>query len=409
MSTDGLVIIGASVAGAKAAEAARAEGWSGPIRLVGQEDHLPYERPPLSKGVLIGREQPRVANVHAGAFYTANEIDLLLGTAATAIDLADKTVTLDAGRQLKFDRLVLATGSSARRLPIPGADLPEVHTLRTVDDALLLRDQFLPGRRIGIVGGSWIGTEVAACARQRGCEVVVADPLQALLERVLGREVGHFYEAVHRAKGVELRLGTGITGIQGREHVEGMEFDDGTWVEADLIVFGVGVQPNVALAADAGLDIGEGVLVDASLATSHPDVFAAGDIANEEHPLIGRRVRIEHWANAQNQGLTAGANAAGASITYDRIPYFYSDQYETSMEYSGWPVEWDSVAFLGDPADGAFVAFYLSGDRLVGGINVNIWDVNEHVQRLIRDGGPVVVEMLTDADVDPSDWTTSGG
>lgn len=406
MNADGLVIIGGSLAGAKAAEAARAEGWSGAIRLVGMESHLPYERPPLSKGVLIGRDEPSSAEVQPGSFYVTNEIDLLLGTAATAVDLGDMTVELDGGRRLRFDRLVLATGSTVRSLRIDGAGLPEVHTLRTLDDALALRDELLPGRRVAVVGGSWIGTEVAACARQRGCDVVIGEPMQTLLERALGAEVGQYYGELHRFHGVRLRLGLGVERIEGRDHVEGLRFADGTRVEADLVVIGVGVRPDIQLAVAAGLDTAQGVLVDASLASSHPDVFVAGDIAEAQHPVIGQRVRVEHWANALNQGLTAGANAAGASKIYDRIPYFYSDQYDSSMEYSGWPIPWDRVEFRGDPSDAAFVAFYLQGDRLVGGANVNVPEVNQHVQRLIRDGGAVDVEQLTDVAVDPSEWAS---
>jgi 3-phenylpropionate/trans-cinnamate dioxygenase ferredoxin reductase subunit len=312
---------------------------------------------------------------------------------------------LDGGRRLRFDRLVLATGSSARSLPIPGADLPEVHTLRTLDDALALRDQMLPGCRVAVVGGSWIGTEVAACARQRGCEVVIGEPMHSLLERVLGTEVGQYYGELHRAHGVQLQLGIGVERIEGRDRVEGVRFADGSMIDADLVVIGVGVRPEIQLAVMAGLEADQGVLVDASLASSHPDVFAAGDIAEAQHPVIGRRVRVEHWANALNQGLTAGANAAGASKTYDRIPYFYSDQYDSSMEYSGWPIPWDRVVFRGDTSDGAFVAFYLKDDRLIGGANVNVAGVNEHVQRLIHDGGAVQVEQLADTNVDPAAWT----
>jgi 3-phenylpropionate/trans-cinnamate dioxygenase ferredoxin reductase subunit len=408
MGTDGLVIIGASLAGAKAAEAARAEGWSGPIRLVGSEAHLPYDRPPLSKGVLMGRDQPSHAQLQPGTFYVTNEIDLLLGTTATSLDLADRRVELEGGRRLQFDRLVLATGSSPRMIPIPGADLPEVLTLRTLDDALALRDQLVPGRRLGVVGGSWIGTEVAACARARGCEVFIGEPMQSLLERVLGTEVGGYYGDLHVSNGVQLQLGTGVEGIEGRDHVEGVRFADGSVLDADLVVIGVGVRPEIQLAQAAGLETDQGVLVDSLLASSHPDVFAAGDIAQADHPVIGRRVRVEHWANALNQGLTAGANAAGASRSYDRIPYFYSDQYDSSMEYSGWPVPWERVAFRGEPADGAFVAFYLVGEQLVAGANVNVDGVNEHVQRLIRSGGAVDVDQLADTDVEPSAWKVRG-
>jgi 3-phenylpropionate/trans-cinnamate dioxygenase ferredoxin reductase subunit len=288
---------------------------------------------------------------------------------------------------------------------VPGSDLPEVFTLRSMADMLALRDHLLPGRRVAVVGGSWIGTEVAACARQRGCEVTIGEPMQSLLERVLGAEVGRYYGSLHESKGVTLRLGVGVEGYEGRDHVEGVRLADGTVVEADLIVVGVGVRPNLELAQAAGLDVEDGVLVDATLASSHPDVFAAGDIASQQHPVIDRRVRVEHWASALNQGRVAGANAAGAGEVYDRIPYFFSDQYESSMEYSGWPVPWEEVVFRGKPADGEFVAFYLGDGRVLAGANVNVDGVNEHVQRLIRAGRVADVDALTDPDVDPADWS----
>jgi len=407
MSSDGLVIVGASVAGANAAQAARIAGWSEPIRLVGKEGLLPYERPPLSKAVLIGRAAPSVAQVYPGRFYATNEIDLLLGSTATTLSLADRTVELEGGRRLRFERVVLATGSSPRMLPAPGPELLGVHTLRSMDDMLALRDELLPGRRVGIVGGSWIGTEVASSARQRGCEVVIAGPMHTLLERVLGGEVGRYYENLHRSHGVEFRLGVGVAGLDGRDRVERVRLADGTTAEVDLVVIGVGVRPNIELAVAAGLDTDKGVLVDGRLASSHRDVFAAGDIAEAQHPTLGRRVRVEHWANALNQGSVAGANAAGASKVFDEVPYFFSNQYDSSMEYSGWPLPWDRVVLRGDPADGAFVAFYLNEGKLVGGANVNIGGVNEHVQRLLREGGAVDVTQLADPDVGPSEWRTS--
>jgi 3-phenylpropionate/trans-cinnamate dioxygenase ferredoxin reductase subunit len=404
VNTDGIVVIGASLAGAKAAEGARAHGWDGPIRLVGAEPHLPYERPPLSKGVLLGKDPPSSTFVHDPGYEVGEQIDLLLGAEAERVDLEEHTVTLAGGRRLTYDKLVLATGSSPRRLDLPGADLPEVFMLRSLDDALAIRDRLLPGRRVAVVGASWIGTEVAACARQRDADVAMIDPLSTPLERVLGPEVGEFFASLHAAHGVELHLGVGVDGYEGDDHVTGVRLGDGSVVEADTIVVGVGVTPNLDLARGAGLEVDKGVLVDGELRASHPDVYAAGDIAEQLHPVLGERVRVEHWANALNQGVTAGANAAGKDETYERIPYFFSDQYDMGMEYSGWPVPWDQVVFRGDPAGGAFVAFYLRGDRVVGGANINVWDVNEHVQALIRADRAVEPKVLADPDVAPDDW-----
>ncbi len=402
-----MIIVGASLAGAKAAEGARSEGWTRPIRLVGAEPYLPYERPPLSKGVLTGGKAPSTAAVHDGDFYVTNKIDVLLGVAATRIDLADRRIELHGGRDLHFAKLILATGSSPRRLTGEGAELPEVFYLRTLDDCLALRDRLIPGTRVAVIGASWIGTEVAACARQRGCEVAVIDPLSTPLERVLGPDVGRFFAELHRGHGVELHLGAQVDAIEGSDHVSGVRLSAGTVIPADVVVVGIGVTPNIDVARDCGLAVDHGVLVDASLATSHPDVYAAGDIAEATNPAFGGgRVRVEHWANALNQGLMAGSNAAGATGQFERIPYFYSDQYDMGMEYSGWPTAWDSVAFRGNPDDGAFVAFYLRDGRVIGGANVNVWDVNEHVQRLIRAGTAVDPERLTDLDVSPEAWTS---
>ncbi|MGO9342909.1 MAG: NAD(P)/FAD-dependent oxidoreductase [Acidimicrobiales bacterium] len=405
MSGDELVIVGASLAGAKAAEGARAKGWIGPVRLVGTEPHVPYERPPLSKDVLIGRKPPASASVHDGSFYVNEEIDLLLGAAVTRIDLGDHSVELDGGRRLQFAKIILATGSSPRHLGPANSQLPEVLYLRTVDDCLALQDRLMPGTRIAVIGASWIGTEVASCARQRGCDVVMIDPFSTPLERVLGPEVGRFFAELHRSHEVKMRLGTGVEAIEGSDHVTGVRLADGSLITADTVVVGIGVTPNIELARDAGLSVAGGVLVNSALVTSHPDVYAVGDIAEAEHPTFGGRIRVEHWANALNQGLAAGSNAAGAVEFYDRIPYFFSDQYDTGMEYSGWPEPWDDVVFRGDPDQGKFVAFYLHDGRVVGAANINVRDVNEHVQAVLRQGGAVDLNLLTDPSVSPEEWT----
>jgi 3-phenylpropionate/trans-cinnamate dioxygenase ferredoxin reductase component len=405
MSDDGLVIVGASLGGAKAAEGARSQGWTRPIRLVGAEPHMPYERPPISKDVLIGRNAPLTAGVHDTGYYVDNDIDLLLGGTASRIDLTERTVELNGERKLHFAKLILATGSSPRRLSLTNAELPEVFYLRTLDDSLALRDRLLPGSRLAVMGASWIGTEVASSARQRGTDVTMIDPLSTPLERVLGPEVGRFFAELHRSHGVDMRMEVGVDAIEGSDHVTGVRLSDGTVISADTVVVGIGVIPNIELARDAGLSVEGGVLVDSGLVTSHPDVYAVGDVAEAEHPTFAGRIRVEHWANALNQGLAAGSNAAGAKVIFDRIPYFYSDQYDMGMEYSGWPVPWDDVAFRGEPDEGKFVAFYLKDGRVVGGANINVWDVNEHVQELIRAGGPADLDVLTDPGVSPDQWT----
>jgi len=402
--SDGIVIVGGGLAGAKAAEGAREAGWEGPITLIGAEPYLPYERPPLTKGLLQGGDGPEAAFVHPDGWDAEHGVELRLGVRAASIDPDAHIVTTEGGRTVPFSKLVLATGSAARRPELPGADLPEVFTVRTMSDSLALRERLRPGARLAIVGSSWIGAETAASARQRGAEVTLVGRGAELLERVLGREIGAFFSRIHREHGVDLRLGLDATAIEGGDHVTGLRLSDGSLVEVDTVVLGIGADPSTGLAEAAGLAVDHGVLADERLATSHPDVLVAGDIANAQHPVLGRRLRIEHWANALEQGLAAGRNAAGADRPYELLPFFFSDQYDTGMEYSGWPVSFDEVVFRGSPDDGEFVAFQLADGVVVGGANVNVWDVNEHVQALLRAARPVRREVLADPGVDPADW-----
>ena len=401
--SDAIVIIGGGLAGAKAAEGAREAGWSGPIRLIGTEPYLPYERPPLSKGVLRGDDGPQAALVAKDGWAQAHEVELLLGAPAESIDLAARSVRLGA-TDLAYSRLVLATGSIAGHPPIKGSGLPGTFVLRTLDDALALRDRLLPGTRVAVVGSSWIGTEVAAVATERGAEVTLLGHGEVPLERVLGAEVGAFYARIHAEHGARLRLGPRVEAIDGDDAVEGVRLADGTRLDADVVVFGTGVRPDLRLAKDAGLRTDGGVLADDRLRASDRHVFVAGDIAEAEHPILGARVRVEHWGNALNQGLAAGANAAGADRPYDLLPYFFSDQYDVGMEYSGWPVEFDEIVIRGSLDDGEFVAFQLRDGIVVGGANVNVWDVNEGVQALVRLAAPVRREVLADPEVGPEEW-----
>jgi 3-phenylpropionate/trans-cinnamate dioxygenase ferredoxin reductase subunit len=395
-----VVIVGASLAGAKVAENLRTEGFDGPIRLIGKEAHLPYERPPLSKEVLQGKADMTKPRVLDDAYYAANEIDLLLGIEAVALDLAEKTVELAGGRRVGFGTLVLATGSSVRHLSVPGSDLANIHYLRTLDDSIALRDALRPGCRLVVIGGSWIGTEVASSARIRGADVVMIDRNVHPLDHIFGPEMGAFFADLHHGHGVDLRPQSEVDRIEGDSQVQAVVLKDGTRIEADVVVAGIGVTPNVDLAADAELEVDNGVLVDDYLRTSHPSVYAIGDIANQMHPLLKQRVRVEHWSNALNQGIATGRNIAGNENVYQRVPFFFSDQYDMGMEYAGWPVSWERVVFRGDPAGGAFLAFFMDGDHVVGGANVNLWDINPQIQTLIRTATQVKDEALADPDVD---------
>jgi 3-phenylpropionate/trans-cinnamate dioxygenase ferredoxin reductase subunit len=399
MATDQpYVIVGASLAGAKAAETLREEGFDGRLVLIGDEPDRPYERPPLTKDYLRGESPREKAFVHPHAFYRQHDIELMTETTVTALDPARARVVLDEGAELGYDRLLLTTGAEPRRLSLPGADLDGIHYLRTLADCDTLRERLDTGGRVVVIGSGWIGAEFAASARQRGAEVTVIDPVSVPLERVLGPEVGAVYRDVHRDHGVQLLLGTGVEGFHGDGSVQRVRTSDGRTLECDFVVVGIGVMPRVELAERAGLKTDDGIVVDQALATSAPRVHAAGDVANAWHPFYERHVRVEHWANALNQGLAAARAMLGQAVSYDRLPYFFSDQYDVGMEYSGFATEWDEVVFRGDPASREFIAFWLSEQRVVAGMNVNVWDVNEHVQALVRSRRIIDVALLVDPD-----------
>jgi 3-phenylpropionate/trans-cinnamate dioxygenase ferredoxin reductase component len=397
MSKKTFVIVGASLAGAKAAGELRERGFDGRIVLVGAETERPYERPPLTKDYLRGESEREKAYVYEEGFYASQEIELRLGAVAESIDPDASTVTLDGGEQLAYDSLLLTTGAQPRRLTVPGADLEGVHYLRTLADCDVLRERLRSGQgRVAVVGAGWIGSEFAASARQSGLEVTVIDPLDLPNVRIFGPEIGAFYRDVHLSHGVEMVLGDGVDALEGEGSVSAVRTSSGRRVECDFVVVGIGVEPRAALGHAAGLTVENGIQVNAGLRTSAPNVFAAGDVANAWHPFYERHLRVEHWANALNQGPAAARAMLGDAVSYDRIPYFFSDQYDVGMEYSGYATEWDEVVFRGDRAGGEFVAFWLAEGRVVGGMNVNVWDVNEHVQALIRSRQPVDGEVLRD-------------
>jgi 3-phenylpropionate/trans-cinnamate dioxygenase ferredoxin reductase subunit len=400
MSTDQtFVIVGASLAGAKAAETLRAEGYDGRLLLIGAEAERPYERPPLSKDYLRGEVGREKVYVHEEGFYAEHDIELRLARTAVGLDASARELTLDDGERLRYERLLLTTGAEPRRLPIPGAELDGVLYLRSVGDSDALRERLERGGSVVVVGAGWIGAEVAASARQRGLEVTVVDPLSVPLERVLGAEVGAVYRDIHVDHGVQMLPGTGVAAFEGDASVERVRTDDGRALACDFVVIGVGVQPRIRLAAGAGIAIEDGILVDEHLQTSVPGVFAAGDVANAYHPLYRERVRVEHWANALHQGPAAARAMLGQPAAYDRVPYFFSDQYDLGMEYAGFAREWDRVVFRGDPAKREFIAFWMVGDRVVAGMNVNVWDVTDAIQRLIRERVAVDDRRLADPGV----------
>jgi 3-phenylpropionate/trans-cinnamate dioxygenase ferredoxin reductase component len=393
------LIVGASLTGAKAAETLRAEGFTGRVVLVGAEDERPYERPPLSKEYLRGEADRDKVYVHEAGFYAEQDIELRLGRTARELDTTAREVTLDDGDRLHYDALLLATGAEPRLLPIPGADLEGIHYLRTVGDSDELRARLDGGGSVVVIGAGWIGAEVAASARQRGLDVTVVEPASVPLERVLGTEVGAIYRDVHADQGVQMLLGTGVESFEGTGSVERVRTSDGRELDCDLVVVGVGVAPRTQLAEQAGLAVDNGILVDEHLQTGVPGVFAAGDVANAHHPFYGERVRVEHWANALHQGPVAARGMLGRPEAFDRLPYFFSDQYDVGMEYSGFARSWERVVFRGDPAGREFVAFWMQGDQVVAGMNVNVWDVADPIRRIISERVPVSDQQLADPDV----------
>jgi 3-phenylpropionate/trans-cinnamate dioxygenase ferredoxin reductase component len=398
MDDRAFVIVGAGLAGAKAAGELRERGFDGRVVLVSAESEVPYERPPLSKDYMQGKSEKTDAQVYPPAFYDEQQIDRLAGVSATGVDAVASTVRLSDGSVISFDKLLLATGSEPRRLEVPGAGLAGVFTLRTFDDADAIRSAATAGSRVVVVGSGWIGSEVAASLRQGDVEVTVIDPVKLPNERIFGPEIGAFYRDVHVQHGVKMRLGEDVQALVGDDHVRAVRTGTGDEIDTDFVVVGVGVEPRVQLASEAGLEVDNGVLVSETLQTSAGDIFAAGDIANQQHPFYGRRVRVEHWSTALNQGPAAAGAMLGDTTPYDRIPYFFSDQYDVGMEYSGYATEWDTVVFRGDRDGGEFIAFWIADGRVLAGMNVNVWDVNEHVQALIRSRAQIDLEALVDTD-----------
>ncbi|MBO3084251.1 NAD(P)/FAD-dependent oxidoreductase [Cellulomonas fengjieae] len=403
-----VAVVGAGLAGAKTVEGLRRRGYDGRIVLLGAEKERPYERPALSKGYLQGSDERDSVFVHPADWYAAHDVELREGTAVDAIDLRAGEVVDASGTRTGWDHLVLATGSEPRRLQVPGAGLDGVVHLRTLADSERLRALLTAGRRVVVVGGGWIGLEVAAAARAAGCEVsvVVRDPLP--LARVLGPELAAMFADLHRENGVDLRSRTEVSAVvpagEGA-HVGSVELDDGTSIEADVVVVGIGAAPRVGLARSAGLHVEDGVVVDAHLRSSDPRVLAVGDIARAQHPFLGTHVRVEHWANALNQPATAAASIMGADEPYDRLPYFFTDQFDLGMEYVGHVGlhGYHEVVVRGDLSSRTLIAFWRRDGRLLAAMNVNVWGVVDDVQALIRSRTVIDSARLADPDVPLAD------
>ena len=394
------IIVGASLAGAKAAETLREDGFEGEIVLIGEEPVRPYERPPLSKDYLQGKAGVDKVFVHDDSYYADHDIELRLSSTVKALDLQNKEMLLASGELLGYDAALLSMGSTPRRITVPGSELAGIHYLRSLADSDRLRSAIGGAKRVVVIGAGWIGCEVAASARQLGAEVAMVEVGRLPLERVLGPELGRFYRDVHAEHGVELHLGVEVDSFYGTGSVDGVRLGDGTSVSGDVMVVGVGVAPRIELAESAGIALDNGIVTDAHLATSAPGVFAAGDVANAWHPVFDRYIRLEHWSSALNQGPVAAKNMLGMPTTYERIPYFFSDQYDIGMEYAGFAPEWDEVVLRGDPAGREFIAFWLKDGRLVAGMNVNIWDVSKTIAAIVASKRPVDRAALIDPATD---------
>jgi len=402
-SEHGIVIVGGGLAGARAAEGARAAGYREPVRIVAGEDHLPYIRPPLSKEFLNGSAGLETVDVHPADWYAEHEVEVLRGIRATSLDLPAHRVRLDDGRDLAYDRLLLATGSAPRPWPGAGAELSGVHVLRTIEDSVALKALLEPGgRRIVLIGSGWIGLEVAAAARGYGNDVTVVTPDEVPLQAAIGPVAGEVFARLHREHGVELRMSTKVDGIVGADgRATGVALAGGDVVPADAVIVGIGAVPQTRLAEEAGIEVDNGIVTDAAFRTSAADVFAVGDVASVYQPFLGSHLRTEHWATAENHGPAAGRSMAGEAIEFDEAPYFYTDQYDLGMEFSGYAPLMAGVepVFRGDVPGREFIAFWLADGRVVAGMNVNVWDVNQQVQEFIRSRARVDVERLVDPKV----------
>ena len=390
------------MAGAKAAEALRTEGFDGRVVLIGDETERPYNRPPLSKDYLQGKTEKEKIYVHPEEWYVDNDVELRLNCRVAAVDGAAHQLTLQSGERIDYDKLLLTTGSSPRPLKVPGSDLDGVLYLRRVADCELIKAAFITAKRVAVIGAGWIGLETAAAARAAGVDVTVFETAELPLVRVLGPEVGEIFLNLHAGHGVTMLMGVEVAEITGDGHrVTGVRLVDGRQIDADAVIAGVGITPNTELAEAAGLAVDNGIIVDEHLRSSNPDVFAAGDVANSWYPSLGRHLRLEHWSAALNQGPVAAVNMMGGAVAYDRVPYFYSDQYDMGMEYSGFvdSGNYDQIVFRGEVTKGKYIVFWLDQRRVLAGMNVNVWDVAEAIAGLVRSGEPIDVARLRDPKV----------
>ena len=393
------VIVGAGHAGGRAAQAMRQCGFEGEILLIGEEPHVPYERPPLSKDLIVTDAGLEKVRLHDAAWYAENRIELIAANAATSIDAAAKTVGLADGQAIGFDGLMLTTGARVRRLPVPGADLDGVFYLRTIEDSAAIRAQIAAGTEVAVIGGGFIGLEIAGSAARRGARVTVLEAADRLMGRSVAPEVADWFARMHRDRGVDLRLGVSIAAIEGGRSATGVRLGDGSVVPAEVVVIGIGILPNIEIAEAAGLAVDNGIVVDDRGRTSHPDIWAAGDVANQPNAFAGRRLRLESYQNAQDQAATVARNLCGADEAYEDSLWVWSDQHDINLQMTGAPESWDSLLWRGDPDGGRFTVFYVAGGRIVAVNTVNNGREMRPARMLMESGKVVDPAALADMSV----------
>ena len=397
--TNTIIIVGAGQAGGCAAATLRKEGYAGRVVLIGDEPHVPYERPPLSKAVLKGKAEPQHTHLMPADQFEALDLDFRPSTRVTAIDPKHHEVELADGERIAYDKLILATGGAARTLPMPGGDLDGVLTLRTLDDAARLKERLTEGARVVVVGGGWIGLEVAATAREAGADVVVVEAMPRLCQRSVPEVISDYLLRLHEGHGVEVRLGSGVQQIAREGDGLRVELTDGTWLDADTVVAGIGLTPHTELAEAAGLELDGGVVVGPDTRTSDPDIFAAGDVAVAENPWVGRRIRLESWQNAQDQGVAAAKAALGQDVRHEPLPWFWSDQYDVNLQLYGLSKPGHTQVVRGNPEEGTFLVFFLDGDKMVASMGPNGGRDLRTTKRIIERGIPVDPVALADSSV----------
>ncbi len=365
------LIIGAGQTSGRAAEALRKQGYEGNITIVGDEPYPPYERPPLSKQILVGEDEPDTTYVHDSDYYKENRIDLRVGVRANSIDRTSKLVSLNDGTMLSYTKLLIATGSKLRQLQIPGSDLAGIYYLRGIDDTLEIRKELSSGCNVVVVGGGYIGLEVAAAARKWNCNVTVIEMFPQVLNRATAPEVGAIFETIHRDRGVKIITNTSVIGFEGDKRIQRVLCENKEAVDAEIVVVGIGILPNDDLASIAGLPTDNGIIVDQFGQTEDPCIYAAGDVTNHPNAILGHRVRLESWQNAQNQAITVAKAMCGIKEPYTQVPWFWSDQYEVNLQIIGMPERWSTLVFRGDTTALSFTAFYLDDGYVVGANAIN--------------------------------------